>query len=109
MNRPEKVILQTNELSRSFDGLPVISKLNLNLEASRHYTLFAPSGAGKTTLLRILLGLDKKYNGSVKLRTGADRLAVVFQRPALLPHRNVKDNLCYAARLRKRNLSLIHI
>lgn len=103
MNKSQKIILQTNGLSRSFDGAAVISELSLSLQASEHYTLFAPSGAGKTTLLRLLLGLDKKYTGSIELMINPEHLAVIFQRPALLPHRNVKDNLCYAARLKKRN------
>jgi len=53
--------------------------------------LLGQSGAGKTTLLRILLGLDRAFDGSVALPPG--RVGVVFQEPRLLPWLTVEQNL----------------
>jgi NitT/TauT family transport system permease protein len=54
--------------------------------------LVGPSGCGKTTLLRIISGLDRGYEGEVRLPADA-RIGVVFQEPRLLPWRNVEDNI----------------
>ncbi len=59
--------------------------------------LIGPSGAGKTTTLRILLGLDRDYEGSVSPDPDADgrrgHTAMVFQDPRLLPWRSVEQNV----------------
>jgi len=53
--------------------------------------LLAPSGTGKTTILRIVLGLERDFEGEVRLPAG--RLGVMFQEPRLLPWLTVGDNL----------------
>lgn len=53
--------------------------------------LLGPSGIGKSTILRIVLGLDRRYDGTVHLPPG--RLGVMFQEPRLLPWLSVEDNL----------------
>lgn len=58
--------------------------------------LVGPSGCGKTTLLRIIVGLDRAFEGSVKL-PAPGRLGMVFQEPRLLPWRTVEQNVRLAA------------
>ena len=53
--------------------------------------LLAPSGSGKTTILRIVLGLDRTFEGEITLPPG--RLGVMFQEPRLLPWLTVAANL----------------
>jgi NitT/TauT family transport system ATP-binding protein len=53
--------------------------------------LLGPSGIGKTTTLRILLGLDRDVEGSV--RRDAARLGAVFQEPRLPPWLTVGRNI----------------
>lgn len=55
--------------------------------------LIGPSGAGKTTALRILLGLDRDYEGSVVPDPAKVGIAMVFQDPRLLPWRSVEQNV----------------
>ena len=58
--------------------------------------MVGPSGCGKTTLLRIIVGLDRDFEGSVRLPAHG-RLGIVFQEPRLLPWRTVEDNVRLAA------------
>jgi NitT/TauT family transport system ATP-binding protein len=53
--------------------------------------LFGPSGAGKSTALRIVMGLDRDWQGSLRRPEG--RLGAMFQEPRLLPWLTVAANL----------------
>lgn len=53
--------------------------------------LLGASGTGKTTMLRILLGLDRSFDGTVQCM--ARHVATLFQEPRLLPWRTVRDNI----------------
>lgn len=74
-------------------------------------TLVGRSGCGKSTLLRIVAGLIAPSSGTVAIAgrrvSGARRdVSLVFQRPALMPWRNVIDNVLLPVeilRLRKRD------
>ncbi len=62
--------------------------------------LLGPSGCGKTTLLRIIAGLDDPSSGAVDVdgktpeyARHSKQLGVVFQRPALLSWRTVRQNV----------------
>ncbi|WP_407519994.1 ABC transporter ATP-binding protein [Methylobacterium oryzisoli] len=55
--------------------------------------LIGPSGAGKTTTLRILLGLDRDFEGTVTPDPARMRSGMVFQEPRLLPWRSVEENV----------------
>ena len=50
--------LQIRDLSKQFDGRPVLDHVSMELESGHIYCLMAPSGKGKTTLFRILMGLE---------------------------------------------------
>lgn len=73
----------------------VISGLGLSLKSSEFVCLVGPSGCGKTTLLNIVAGLDKDFEGSIKL--GQEHkppgIGYIFQNPRLLPWRTVRENI----------------
>ena len=76
----------------------VLAGVNFSLRAGEVGVLVGPSGCGKSTMLRILVGLDRDYQGHVSRPSGA-RLGMVFQEPRLLPWRSVEDNVRLAAPL----------
>ena len=62
--------------------------------------ILGPSGCGKTTLLRIVGDLERPSSGTIVIGgrsptavRRAGQLGVVFQEPALLPWRDVRDNI----------------
>lgn len=73
--------------------LPVLRDFELELPRHAFTCLIGPSGCGKTTALRLLLRLDRDFDGAIDPRLAAERTAAVFQEPRLLPWRTVAQNL----------------
>jgi NitT/TauT family transport system ATP-binding protein len=76
--------------------LHVLGELAISLRNGEVAALVGPSGCGKTTLLRIIVGLDRDFEGSVELPAHG-KLGIVFQEPRLLPWRTVEQNVRLAA------------
>src|ERR1700731_460173 len=94
--RLEVCIKQKFFRAASGDNLHVLGELMFGLANGEVAALVGPSGCGKTTLLRIIAGLDRDYQGSVRLPDHC-RLGMVFQEPRLLPWRTVEANVRLAA------------
>ena len=54
-------------LCRSFDGVPAVENLSLEIPQGRLFALLGPNGAGKTTTVRLLLGLIAPDSGSATI------------------------------------------
>jgi len=76
----------------SGQSLEVLRDIAFALAPGEVCTLVGPSGCGKTTMLRIIAGLDRDYEGTLR-RPSDGRLGMVFQEPRLLPWRTVTDNV----------------
>ena len=88
-------------------GRPILDSLNLTVEKGETFGLIGPSGCGKSTLLRVLSGVNRDWQGTLRLlgRTvppgqrlhGELRIAVqmVFQDPyaSLHPRHSVERAL----------------
>src|SRR5688572_19802717 len=75
--------LQLEQISKRFDGHPVLEDVSLALEKVHTLAIIGPSGGGKSTLLRIIAGLEYLDAGAVEIN--GDR--VVFEEGYLLKHR----------------------
>lgn len=75
-----------------------LEDVGLDLAAGQFMALVGPSGCGKSTLLKMIAGLITPSSGSVKVldkpvvAPGRD-VGMMFQKPVLLPWRNVLDNV----------------
>ena len=76
--------------------------------------IFGHSGAGKTTLLRCIAGLEKSYKGRVSVAgqnwigpkstpVHEREIGYVFQEPRLFRHLDVRGNIEYGMRRRRRS------
>lgn len=110
--------LELNRVSRIYSrgAEPAVHQLDLQVLEGEILALVGESGSGKTTLLRLICGLEKPDNGTVKLKgtTVADeriwipperrRIGMVFQDGALFPHLTVEENIFYGLRRHCRSL-----
>ena len=76
---------------RLASGAVLLRSVGIAASAGQVVALLGASGVGKTTVLRIILGLDRAFEGSVRI--GAARVGAVFQEPRLLPWRTIGDNI----------------
>ncbi|WP_232698536.1 ABC transporter ATP-binding protein [Brevibacillus daliensis] len=65
MNTP--AILATNHLSKYYNNVCRVNKVNMAVHEGEIYGFLGPNGAGKTTTLKMLLGLTKPTEGSVSI------------------------------------------
>lgn len=106
-----EVIFELEGVTYRAEGRTILSKVDLQIRQGHTYAITGPSGVGKTTLLRLLVGLIKPEEGTVRAfgtdtrsldRTALlDAVSVVTQHPLLIAG-SVADNVRYGA---KGNLS----
>jgi NitT/TauT family transport system ATP-binding protein len=82
------------------DGRPLFSGLELAVAEGEIVVLLGSSGSGKSTLLKVLAGLARPLAGVVRfdgapLDAPQPRIALLFQRPGLLPWLRVDANVAF--------------
>ena len=101
-------LIELKGISKSFDGEPVLRDMNLYIRDKEFVTLLGPSGCGKTTTLRIIGGFETPDAGELlfegtrinEVPAYKRPVNTVFQKYALFPHLNVRDNIAFALKLR---------
>lgn len=83
---------------RGAPPLEVLSGIELEVRRGEILALVGPSGCGKTTLLKVLMGLLEPSAGACEGPSGG--LAMVFQRPHLLPWRSALQNATFGLEAR---------
>ena len=99
-NTPHIVI---ENLTKEFDGAPVVKGVDLEIYKGEFFCLLGPSGCGKSTLLRMLAGFETPTEGRIFI-DGTDMTRVppyerpvnmMFQSYALFPHMTVEQNVAF--------------
>ncbi len=75
-----------------------VAEVDLDVHENELVTIVGRSGCGKSTLLRMIAGLLTRSGGTIAIggvpvTVPRRDVAMVFQRPALLPWRSVLDNV----------------
>ncbi|MDR2663766.1 MAG: ABC-F family ATP-binding cassette domain-containing protein [Treponema sp.] len=68
--RSGRVALFLEQAGKRYGDTPVLSGLDLALDAGEKLVVAGKNGAGKTTLLRIIAGRDSAHEGTVRYGTG---------------------------------------
>ncbi len=94
-------MLQVREIFKDYAGKPLLKGVSFGVGAGETVCLLGPSGSGKSTLLRIIAGLETPEAGLVLwddqdmagIPVHRRNFGLMFQDYALLPHRNVAENV----------------
>lgn len=106
MTTRQTTVIQTNDLSKNFNGISVLDKLNLNVKQHSIFGFLGPNGAGKTTTMKLLLGLIKPSSGQGSVfgyDITADSLAIrsrigyLPQQPHFYPEMTARETVSFAA------------
>jgi branched-chain amino acid transport system ATP-binding protein len=101
-------LLELRRLTKSFGGLRVVDRLNLEVNEGEIVSLIGPNGAGKTTVFNLITGIYRPDEGQV-LFAGTDLvglpphaitergIARTFQTLRLFLNMTVKENVMAAA------------
>jgi sulfate transport system ATP-binding protein len=98
-----------DQVTKRYQGSPVVNDVSLEVGEGEFYVLLGPSGSGKSTLLRAIAGLTGIDHGRVALH-GHDvthvsarqrGVGLVFQNYALFKHMTVGENIEFALRVRR--------
>jgi len=60
-------LISCKELSKKYDDVLALDKINIDIEKGEFFGLLGPNGAGKTTLLKILTGQIKSSEGTAEI------------------------------------------
>ncbi|MGI9597237.1 MAG: ABC transporter ATP-binding protein [Acidimicrobiales bacterium] len=87
----------------------VLRDFDLTVESRSLHSIVGPSGCGKSTLLRLIAGVDRPIGGTIDFvgtPEAANRCALVFQDPTLLPWWNVGRNVGLGVEFDRRRRAL---
>ncbi len=63
----KKIVVETKDLTKRYDGVTVVDRLNLRIVENEVFGLLGPNGAGKTTTILMLLGLTEPASGTASI------------------------------------------
>jgi len=109
-------VLELRGVTRSFDGVPVLRQVDLDVDRGEYVAIVGPSGSGKSTLLNVIGCLDRPTSGTYRLQgvettelgergraaVRAGSIGFVFQSFHLLAHLSIEDNVTLAETYRHR-------
>jgi len=92
--------IQISEVSKTFgrgaSAVVALDRISLSAAPGEFVCLIGASGCGKSTLLSLAAGLDQPTSGEIS--TNGNRVALMFQEPALFPWLTAARNVELALR-----------
>ena len=94
-------IVQVEGLSKHFGDVTAVDDLSFTVERGQVYGVLGPNGAGKSTTLRMMMGLERPSQGSVRLFgepvtpgcTQLLRVGAIVEQACFVPHLSGMRNL----------------
>lgn len=107
-------MISVKDLTKSFEGMPVLKGVSVEINKGDVICVIGPSGSGKSTFLRCLNLLEKPSGGHIifegddlmdkriDLNLHRQKMGMVFQQFNLFPHMTVLQNLTCAPLMLKK-------
>ncbi|HSL72526.1 MAG TPA: ABC transporter ATP-binding protein, partial [Longimicrobiales bacterium] len=95
-------VIETHQLSKRYGAVRAVEGIDLRIEGGEIYAFLGLNGAGKTTTIRMLLGLVRPSEGSVRLfgeplgaggRGPWQRVGHLVETASAYPELTVRENL----------------
>ena len=92
-------IIETQALTKRYGQKQAVDQMSLHVEKGDIYGIIGKNGAGKTTLMKMLVGLTKPTDGSIKLFGGDQlnqarrRIGSLIEAPAFYKRESALENL----------------
>ena len=117
--------LSKSQVLDRYDAVVGVKDASFSVNEGEIFCLMGLSGSGKSTLVRHINRLIEPTSGTIRIlgedigamkpdvlrALRADKIGMVFQNMALLPHRSVRDNIGFALEfagwITSRNFSLL--
>jgi len=101
-------LIEVVDLVKQYDVLPVLRKLNLNVQRGEFVALLGPNGSGKSTLLRLLCALTRPTSGEIRIggwslpkeiNAVRSQIGLVSHKPLFYENLTATENLTFVGRL----------
>ncbi|AWB43498.1 lantibiotic ABC transporter ATP-binding protein [Paenibacillus sp. CAA11] len=93
------IILQTNNLCKTFKGQKAVNNVSLSIQENSVYGLLGPNGAGKSTTLKMLTGMLRPTSGEILFqgkpwtRSALSQIGALIESPPLYENLTARENL----------------
>jgi heme exporter protein A len=104
----ENAIIEVQGLTKIYGFLPVLKSLDLTVARGEYIALLGPNGSGKSTLLRLLSGLSKPTQGTIRIggwdipqeaMAVRSQIGMVSHKPLLYENLTAYENLNFFGKL----------
>ncbi|WP_180956548.1 sugar ABC transporter ATP-binding protein [Bacillus canaveralius] len=114
----DQPILEMKNISKAFNGITVLDKVDFSLRKGEVHALMGGNGAGKSTLMKILTGVYSADQGEIIIEgkpvsinsfddAKVNNISMIFQEFSLIPTLTVAQNI-FLAREQKNSLGLLN-
>lgn len=117
-----EIIISIHGLYKSFEDIPVLSGIDLDIYKSENVVVMGRSGSGKSVLIKIIAGLLKPDAGLVKvmgnevdklkkkeMRLLRLKIGFLFQGSALFDSMTVKENIEFSLVRHFKNMNAVEV
>jgi spermidine/putrescine transport system ATP-binding protein len=103
--------VELRKVFKVFNGETAVRGIDLSIRCGEFFSILGPSGCGKTTTLRLIAGFEDPSAGEIVIRGQSMTYVPPYRRPvntvfqsyALFSHLNVRENVAFGLRLKKRS------